>query len=78
MHNVKQPVTFSGVASDEKNIERHFTHEILLPFHHPYSSGDYLDRVKLLPAAKRAKVSEMGHLEQRGVLRTNCIDCLDR
>jgi hypothetical protein len=25
-----------------------------------------------------AKALERGYLEQRGVLRTNCIDCLDR
>lgn len=42
------------------------------------STGDYLDRVRILPTAKLAKVKAVGHLEQRGVLRTNCIDCLDR
>jgi len=36
--------------------------------------------VKILPDKKReqARNSRSGHLEQRGVLRTNCIDCLDR
>ena len=42
------------------------------------SSSDYLDRVRNLPTEKCERARRLGHLEQRGVLRTNCIDCLDR
>jgi hypothetical protein len=42
------------------------------------STGDFLNRVKQLPKEKAERVKKLGHMEQRGVLRTNCIDCLDR
>ncbi|KAJ1442963.1 SacI homology domain-containing protein [Ochromonadaceae sp. CCMP2298] len=38
----------------------------------------YLDRVSLLSEEKRKALVPTGFLQQRGVLRTNCIDCLDR
>jgi hypothetical protein len=37
-----------------------------------------LNRVKQLPKERAERVKKLGHMEQRGVLRTNCIDCLDR
>ena len=43
-----------------------------------YSSTAFLSRVNLLQPAHLEKAQERGYLEQRGVLRTNCIDCLDR
>lgn len=42
------------------------------------SSTAFLDRVDVLQPSHIAKAMERGYLEQRGVLRTNCIDCLDR
>ena len=43
-----------------------------------YSSTAFLSRVNLLQPAHLERAQERGYLEQRGVLRTNCIDCLDR
>ena len=44
------------------------------------STTQWLDRLKGIPLSddviERAK--SKGRLEQRGVLRTNCLDCLDR
>ena len=42
------------------------------------SSNAFLDRVAILQPQHVERARERGHLEQRGVLRTNCIDCLDR
>lgn len=42
------------------------------------SSTAFLDRVDVLQPSHIAKALKRGYLEQRGVLRTNCIDCLDR
>ena len=43
-----------------------------------HSSCAYLDRVQVLQPHHVQRAIERGYLEQRGVLRTNCIDCLDR
>lgn len=42
------------------------------------STTAYLDRVDLLNPVHVQHAKQRGYLEQRGVLRTNCIDCLDR
>lgn len=42
------------------------------------SSTSFLDRVGVLQPHHCARAAERGYMEQRGVLRTNCIDCLDR
>ena len=43
-----------------------------------FSSHAFLDRVQILQPNHVKRAVERGYLEQRGVLRTNCIDCLDR
>lgn len=43
-----------------------------------FSSHAFLDRVQILQPSHVKRAVERGYLEQRGVLRTNCIDCLDR
>ena len=42
------------------------------------SDASYVDREPLISAANVEKAKTMGYMEQHGVLRTNCIDCLDR
>lgn len=42
------------------------------------SQVKYLDRVSLFQDSHVNDAYEAGYMEQRGVLRTNCIDCLDR
>lgn len=43
-----------------------------------YSSSAYLDNISILQPVHEEKAKNRGYVEQRGVLRTNCIDCLDR
>ena len=38
----------------------------------------YIDRVESLKEKHKVAAREKGYLVQSGVLRTNCIDCLDR
>ena len=42
------------------------------------SPVSYLDNVKEIQHEHKVNAIERGYMEQRGVLRTNCIDCLDR
>ena len=42
------------------------------------SQVKYLDRVSLFQEEYVNQAYDVGYIEQRGVLRTNCIDCLDR
>jgi len=42
------------------------------------SQVKYLDRVTLFQEEYVNQAYDVGYIEQRGVLRTNCIDCLDR
>lgn len=41
-------------------------------------SEELSSRIEGLTDAFRKSLAESSHLEQRGVMRSNCIDCLDR
>jgi hypothetical protein len=38
----------------------------------------HIGRLDMLKESQKTTAMEKGFLEQKGVLRTNCIDCLDR
>ena len=39
---------------------------------------DHLDKIKYISSQTLATAKSKGYLEQNGVMRTNCVDCLDR
>ena len=43
-----------------------------------HSSVSCLNQLSLLKPSTINTAMKKGYLEQRGVLRTNCLDCLDR
>lgn len=43
-----------------------------------FSYRSFVDRMPSLQGKAAQRAKEGGYIEQRGVLRTNCIDCLDR
>lgn len=43
-----------------------------------FSSLSYLDHIKLVSGSNLERAKTTGYIQQSGVLRTNCIDCLDR
>ncbi len=49
-----------------------------LSFYNSFSTNRYIDQLDILKKSHLDRATEKGFLEQRGVLRTNCIDCLDR
>lgn len=52
----------------------YFVHDVIFSF----SSLEYLDRVRVLKPQNANAARSRGYVSQSGVLRTNCVDCLDR